>query len=175
MTEPPRFQPGDFFVLRSGGFVSWAIRAITRSSVNHAGIVTTAAGDTVESESAGAVQKHVRPGMMFSSDLPLTAEQRARIVAAAENLRGTPYSYLGVAALGAKQFGISIRPVDTYLARNDDLFCSQLVDYAYFVAGVHLFNDDRAFHDVTPGDLERLISNRPWQNNPHWGKPVATA
>jgi hypothetical protein len=175
MTELPRFQPGDFFVLRSGGFVSRAIRAITQSSVNHAGIVTTAAGDTVESEAAGAVQKRVRPGMIFSSDLPLTAEQRPGVVAAADKLRGTPYSYLGVAALGAKQFGISIKPVDKYLARNDDLFCSQLVDYTYFLAGVHLFNDDRAFHDVTPGDLERLISDRPWRGNPQWGKGTTAA
>jgi hypothetical protein len=166
----PGFQPGDFFVLRSGGIVSWAIRVITQSSVNHAGIVTSAAGDTIESEAAGAVAKHVRPGMVFSVGLPLTPEQRTGIVATAEKLRGTSYSYLGVAALGAKQFGINVKPVDNYLGRNDDLFCSQLVDYTYFLNGVHLFRDGRAFHDVTPGDLEQLIATRPWRDDLQWGK-----
>lgn len=48
-------KPGTIFVLRSNGFVPWAIRTLTRSRVNHAG-VCVASGVTVEAQASGAVR-----------------------------------------------------------------------------------------------------------------------
>ena len=39
------------------------------------------------------------------------------------------------------------------------MICSQLVDYCYLMAGVHLFNDGRWPGYVTPEDLANVIAD----------------
>ncbi len=45
------------------------------------------------------------------------------------------------------------------LCRKDRLICSQLVDEAYRLADIHLFNDGRLPQLVSPGDLLVLIQD----------------
>lgn len=82
---------------------------------------------------------------------------RARIVREARRLQGIPYSYLDYLALAAERFDIKIPLVERRVKREDRMICSQLVDYVYFRAGIHLFDDGRLPQDVTPGDLERWV------------------
>lgn len=84
------------------------------------------------------------------------------VAAAAERMVGTPYGfaqYLALAVLtvtGARPRGWLAR----YVNRRDETtglpvqaICSQLVDEAYRLAGVHLFDDGRPPQYVTPGAL----------------------
>lgn len=82
---------------------------------------------------------------------------RQRIVDFGRELEGTPYNYLDYLAIGLDRFGVRPKLIRKRLARHDRLICSQLVDYVYLAAGIHLFKDGRDSMDVTPGDLEGWI------------------
>lgn len=85
------------------------------------------------------------------------ARIREKIVDFGRSLAGTPYNYLDYLAIGLDRFGIHPALIRRRLARTDRLICSQLVDFAYQHAGIHLFDDGRDPANVTPGDLEGWI------------------
>jgi len=154
--------PGDVALSRSATFVGWAIRLGTRSRVNHARLITDGLGETVEALPHGAVRGQTQPGDLIIRP-PLTGDQRLAIPGIAASLVGTPYGFLDVAALGLAQFGITLPSVTRRIARPDRLFCSQLVDYAWFLAGFHAFTDHRTPQDVSPGDLADLALRDGWE------------
>lgn len=106
------------------------------------------------------------------------------IAAAALGMVGTGYGWARVALLGAEQYALSravVRGVGVVmgqpdwvrhrLARRDQMFCSQLADWACQVGGVHMFKDERDAGDVTPNDL--LEGARPdGQVLNLWGHPA---
>jgi cell wall-associated NlpC family hydrolase len=153
-------QPGDYFTVRTGGWVAHVIRMATESShANHAGIFL-GDGEVIEAEPHGA---KIGPASRYLtrahwSTAPLTDEQRAAIVREARKLEGAKYGYVDIAVLGLVHvFGWKCPAwVRRYLQRSDRLICSQLVDLAYCRAGVHLFDDGRVPAEVTPGDLYDL-------------------
>lgn len=161
MAGPPDL--GAFGVVRTNGWVAWAIRKVTRSEVNHA-FVYVGNGEIVEANPSGAAWASVDeyPNAIWSH-MPLTTQQRHAIANAATSLVGTPYSWVDDACIGlADLFGWHVpEPVRHRLNRRDRLMCSQLVDVAYSKAGVHLFPDGRIPGDVSPGDLLRLIDGQP--------------
>lgn len=164
---------GTLFVLRSGGFVGFAIRALTRSRVNHAG-VCVGEGGTVEAEAAGAIRRTEHStgvGVTYGDAFLHRIEEQApgrgqRIADAAVSLLGRSYNFIDLVVLA----WVSLRhdPTDPVTAPNrferrvmDDsrLICSQLVDLACLAAGVHLFDDGRLPGQVTPGDLLEVLTN----------------
>lgn len=155
------YQPGDMCLVASPTLVGAAIRLGTRSRFNHVRLVITATGGTVEAQPEGAVRGRVRAGDLVVRP-PLTSEQQARIPAVGASLTGIPYGFLDVAALGLAQFGVTLPSVTRRIERPDRLFCSQLYDYALFLAGVHLFDDGRVPQDVSPGDLGDLAFRTGW-------------
>lgn len=154
-------QPGDFFVVATHGFVAKVIRAATESHVNHAGIFL-GGGKVVEAQPHGAVIVSANRYLKSArwSNLPLTDEQRARIVAEAARMQGRKYGFVDIAVLGLVHVVGWHTPqwVRDYLQRSDRLICSQLVDLVYTRAGIHLFNDGRVPAEVTPGDLLDVIT-----------------
>jgi cell wall-associated NlpC family hydrolase len=92
--------------------------------------------------------------------VPLTDDQRARVVAEARALEGTPYGFLDYVALGLARFGARPRWLRRRVTSSGRMICSQLVDEAYRRAGVTLFPDGRLAQDVTPGDLANLFIER---------------
>jgi cell wall-associated NlpC family hydrolase len=56
-------------------------------------------------------------------------------------------------ALALLRLGVRPKWLTRYVADKGRLICSQLVDEAYRLGGIHLFNDGRPSQDVTPGDL----------------------
>lgn len=154
-------QPGDFFTVRTGGWMGHLIRMATESHCNHAGLLLDD-GTVIEAEPHGA--RIVPAGWYIHharwSNLPLTDAQRAAIVTEARRLKGRKYGFADIVVLGLVHvFGWKCpRWVRDYLQRSDRLICSQLVDYAYDKAGVHLFTDGRVPAEVTPGDLLDLIT-----------------
>jgi hypothetical protein len=156
------FLPGDFALVRTKGFVGWAIRLGTRSRYNHVRLIISTDGRTLEAESRGAVNGHVQPDDLVIRP-PMTRAERARISRVAGMLKGRPYGFLDVAALGLAQFGVMLPSVKRKIANPKRLFCSQLVDYAWTLAGFHAYRDDRVPQDVSPGDLGDLAFRDGWK------------
>ena len=150
---------GEFFVVRTGGWAGWLIRTVTRSSVNHAGVYV-GNGRIVEAEPHGARLGYADayPDAIWSG-AAITQGKGPEIQQAALKLLGTPYSWLDCAAIGlADIFGGHRLPlfIRRRIERTDRLMCSALVDYAYHLAGVQIYDDGRLFGDVSPGDLYDL-------------------
>lgn len=87
----------------------------------------------------------------------LTSSQRARIVAEARMLVGTPYSFMDYFALFLQRTGLCRGLTRRYVKDSGHMICSQAVDEAYRRAGIHLFEDGRPPQEVTPGDLARVF------------------
>lgn len=170
-------QPGDFFVAHTAGWAGTVIRAFTRGRYNHAGIITTPQGDTIEMAPNGwrfwtgaARANRVRATCTIitprnDDGTPLRDLQRANIVAYARRHHelGTRYNWVGLLALAAAQYGLGWLPgVKNKLADNRDLFCSQLVDDALTANGVHLFDDGRDAGDCSPSDLDDAAGQKNW-------------
>jgi hypothetical protein len=160
---------GDLFVVatrptallpRAAG---WAIRTITRSPFDHAGIIVDGNGTTVEARPSGAtfgnLTDYAGCRMLAGSPPGTTPALLGQVVVEARRIAmaRVGYSFAGVACLGLLRLGVNAGPVRAVVGRSDDLFCSQLVDVACQRAGVALFPDGRPPMDVTPGDLACLL------------------
>lgn len=156
--------PGDYFVVATNGFAARVIRWATKSPVNHAGIyIGPVGGGTpliVEADPHGARVNDVSTyGTAIWSDLPLTDDERARIVAWAKASIGTKYNWIDIVCL-ALELVFRWKVPSAVLWRVSSpktLICSQLVDLAYRGAGVHLFSDGRPPGAVTPESLYKVI------------------
>lgn len=163
--------PGDFYLTRIGGgtgvfitLAQWAIGDLSRYS--HAGIyLGDCYGDGhhyVAEAMPGGLQINkldkYHGKELVHSRFELTPDQRNLIVALALAKEGTPYSYLGYLYVGLSAFKHCPQWVKDQVSSSDALFCSQFVDWCYSEAGVKLFDDDRIYLDVTPGDLARLVA-----------------
>lgn len=154
-------RPGDFALERDSGLIGWAIRLFTRSRWNHAKLIVDESGKTLEALASGAVYGKVQPTDIVIQ-APLADNQRADIAHIAWLLEGRPYAYLDILALALAQFGIRPKWAQRRLENEDQLFCSQLVDYAWALAGFKAFDDGRIPGDVTPGDLADLAFVKWW-------------
>lgn len=99
-------------------------------------------------------------GWLWSTGhIPLTDTQRAVIVQTALGLKGTPYSALDYFAIAGHRLHVPDPGgvLRDYIGDTRHMICSQLVDYCYMQAGVHLFNDGRWPGYVTPEDLANVI------------------
>jgi uncharacterized protein YycO len=161
ITANPR--PGDFGVVpipgRGGELIRWAQWANGDGfyDYEHAFVVVS---DTqvVEARPSGAGYDRLgRTGALYYT---CPEDHRTAVAAAAVSLVGRPYSWLDYAALAAVRFRLPLS--SAWLRHQVDasggLICSQLVDLAYLMGGVHLFEDGRQPGDVTPGDLYALIA-----------------
>lgn len=155
---------GDFGVVKIPGNVGDLIRAGQwlngdgYADYEHAFVVVTADGMVIEGRPSGA-------GHNYTSAYPNAVyytcpdQHREAVGNAAVGLIGRPYSWVDYFALAAVRFHLDLiaHPLRSYVSSSGRLICSQLVDYAYQLAGVQLFNDGRLPGDVTPGDLWALI------------------
>jgi uncharacterized protein YycO len=148
---------GDYGVVRTSGAAGALIRFGTRSTVNHA-FVHIGDGQIVEAQPGGAI---ISPATNYPdaiwSHRDLTDSDRASIAHWAKQQVGVPYGWPDIAALAFACYGITNKQINQRIERMDRLICSQLVDKAYMLAGVHLFDDGRLTQAVTPGDLLNLI------------------
>ncbi len=161
-------QPGDFGLSTIGGFTGFWVGlgqyiSGDGSRYSHAFIVLD--DETVmEAMPGGAI---ITPLSNYKnrsvySNIELTNEQRVEIVKQARKLEGIPYSFLDYLALALAHFGIKAPRLRKYIENKGHMICSQLVDFAYQKAGVHLFTDGRLSQDVTPGDLANMLIEKDW-------------
>jgi hypothetical protein len=155
---------GSFGVTATKGFVAWMIRLLTFSRYNHAFIVGPR-GIIVEAQPGGARFSHVSryPNAKYNLHTVLPQATREKIwdialgFTHANGGKGVPYNWVDDAALGLRFFGLWIPAINRRIIRPDRLQCAQLVDQAYALAGVTLFDDGRLPLAVDPGDLGDIL------------------
>lgn len=170
-------KPGSFFLVKVNGPVGWLIGtgqalAGDPSRYEHAGMVISADGDTVEAAPGGAFYGNLsryanRP--LLVSDAPVQhqlaigdphyvldprdeSEMRSDIIAAARKLIGTPYSAMDYFALAALHLHLPSNWIRRRVRSSGHMICSQLVDAVYAHAGIKLFQG-KFPGDVMPADL----------------------
>jgi hypothetical protein len=161
--------PGDFVCVPMGGesgklirFGEW-LNGSGFVNYEHAEVKVTS-NQTMGAYPGGAGLRNIpaeqwQDGWLWSTGhIPLTSAQRTKIIATAMSLQGTPYSAADYFAIAAHQLHLPGSPfLKGYIASSDHMICSQLVDYCYMKAGVHLFNDGRWPGYVTPADLANVL------------------
>lgn len=157
-------KPGDYFLSQIGGKVGFLIRlgqglAGDWSRYTHAGIVLDD-GTVIAGQPGGAridpVASLEGSKVLAVSRNELTDDERARIVARARSMEGTPYSFLDYLAIVLLAFGIKPKRLRKFIEDSGHMICSQFVDAVYEAEGINLFHDGRAHGDVTPGDLAQV-------------------
>jgi uncharacterized protein YycO len=157
---------GSFGVTATKGIIPWAIRLLTFSRYNHAFIVGPR-GIIVEAQPGGARFSHVSryPKAKYNlhTVLPLSTREKIWDVAVgftqANGGKGVPYNWVDDAALGLRFFGLWFPTINKRISRADRLQCAQLVDRAYTLAGITLFDDGRLPMAVDPGDLGDILAD----------------
>lgn len=164
---PGAFVPGSFFVTSITGWAGWGIGvaqalAGAPSRWEHAGVVLTADGHTLEAEPGGArvgqVSDYAGRGVVVSAWVPEHNPFTPDLLAAVgAGLLGTPYSGLDYVALGLLHLHLPSGWVRRRVKASGRLICSQLVDEFYLRCGYHMFDDGRLPGDVMPSDLAKWI------------------
>ena len=117
----------------------------------------------IEAEPGGARIGHAgeygKPGIgWIKSSWNLDDNTRDRIVLEQKLLLNTPYSALDYGSLALLHFHIRPEFVVNYVANSGHMICSQMVDEVYKRAGLQMFSDGRFPGDVTPEDLESVLT-----------------
>lgn len=139
------------------------------SPYQHAGLIVTASGDTVEAHPGGARFGHVDdyrgrrllvvdPVAHWAATRPGVDVLALREAVAVEGdrLRDVGYSWLDYAALALLHLHLPSRWVRNRVETSGHLICSALVDRALTRAGITMFPDRRLCGDVMPSDLAGL-------------------
>jgi hypothetical protein len=77
----------------------------------------------------------------------------SRIEVAANELEGTPYSFLDYAALALHRLRVPAPGLRGFIASTGHEICSQLADDFYLRLGAHIYADGRWPGFITPGGL----------------------
>jgi len=152
-------QPGDFGLTSIPGGVGFLIRlgqwlnGDGFKNYEHA-FIYMYNGKILEAMPGGAIVSDAsKYASVRVSTVPLAIEQRKDIIDYAAALKGVPYSFLDYFAIAAKRFHLPVPFLTARVVKSKHMICSQIVDYVYSMAGVHLFTDDRLPSLVTPGQL----------------------
>ena len=160
-------QPGDFGLTQARPPIAdkliklgeWA-NGDGHSPYSHA-ILALDNGQLIEADPHGA---RIRPltdypdGTVTWSTWPLTGAARYSITLHGRELAGTPYSWLDYASVALHRFHLRPPGLKRYIAATGHMICSQLVDEAYWRAGLHMFDDQRWPGDVTPAGLAAVLA-----------------
>jgi hypothetical protein len=156
-------RPGDFGLVRISGLTGVAVDLGQRltgsgSYFTHAFLVMDGRM-VLQGQPGGAEYAYLDDAVgnrpVVYSDFALTDDQRASIVAAGDQLHGTPYSFLDYPAIGAARL-LGMRRLELYVQSTKHMICSQVVETAYRNGGFDLF-PNRIAGDVEPGDLAHRI------------------
>lgn len=164
IADQMNLRPGDLGFTRITGFTGWWVnlgQSLTGDSCRYTHVFVVMDDDTVlEAMPGGAryakLDREYKTDVVYAR-LPLTEDQRFKIVTEARRLMarpgGIPYSFTDYLALALKHFGINAKRLRSYIQNSGRMICSQLADYLLSHAGFQVFSDGRLPQDVTPGDL----------------------
>ena len=155
-------KPGTYACVRTGGFYAWLIRVGTRSPYNHAFLVVDDTGGIIEADPGGARRSNISAygtdAMVFDANEPVTDDQRAKIIAKAETLLGTPYGWTDIARLALSCLGVKWKWLTAAADNERAMICSQLVAACGEAAGLDWNCGREAPAAVTPGDLAARVA-----------------
>jgi hypothetical protein len=167
-------QPGDFGLARGGGLIMRAVRLGTFSRYGHAclaeAVHQSGAITVVEPMPDGCRRRVARPGEFVWSDVPLSAEQRAEVVAYAVASLGAGYDWPAILGFVRRWWARRLFPWRRAAAarragaeRPDpgaaSLICSELPVLAYRRVGVDMA-PGRPADAVSPGDLRQWLDDQ---------------
>lgn len=163
-----QLKPGDFGLTKIKGWTGiWVSLGQwlngDASRYTHAFVVVDD-NYVIEAQPGGAVLTPLadyleRDDVVFSN-LILTDQERETIVERAQQLEGTPYSFLDYLAIALVRLGLKPKRLIDRVVGSKHLICSQLVTEVYEYAGVYIFDATPSWL-VTPGDLaNRLLELR---------------
>lgn len=169
---------GQFGLSRIGGALGFWIgvgQLLVGDSapVSHAFICI---GDqVVEAMPSGAhlapLEQYLGRADVIFSNVALTETQQFVIAENALALIGVGYGFSEYLALALNVWGIRPKWLRRYIARDDRLICSQLIDRVWSKAGIHMF-DGKDYGAVTPGDLYRWLAQHGSQTVTTEGNPT---
>lgn len=171
--DQPEILPGTIGLSKVRGITGWFIRVALifcgdESRYEHTFIVGPN-NTVIEARMGGIIIRplsdHDRPYGFLQ--IPLTEEQREKIVNEALSLIGTKYSYLTYVYLTAERLGIKSDWLKKKVMSRTNMICSQFCDEVYRRAGIRLFNDGRLPQDITPGDIAALAIEYYWETLPN--------
>lgn len=168
MSGIPEAMPGDFGLTQIHGFSGFGVRCGQWLmgdgflDFEHAFLVLDH-NQIIEAEPGGArivdIDEYA-PDSGYTvqySQWPLTRQQRLDIVAAGRKCEGVPYAWLDYFAIAEHHFDMNIwfgnGSLREYIEGTGHMICSQLVDWCYAQADLHMFQDKRWAGYVKPGDL----------------------
>lgn len=166
MTTPvPR--PGDYIVVRTGGWAARLIRVVTRSRFNHV-VIYIGGGQVIEATPRDGVR--IAELAEYASDLmwsntaePTLSEERERVVDFARYLVGEKYSFETDAVDLLARLGIRWRLLSRLTTARKALMCSQLVAICGVHAGITAWLCGKSSAGaVVPGDLAARIEKGQW-------------
>jgi hypothetical protein len=183
--------PGDFGVAKGGGAIMAFVRLGTFSRYGHACVAESVhqSGQitVIEPMPSGCRRRVARPGEFVWSDIPLSDEQRAEVVAYAAGCLGAGYDWPAIRGFVLRWWAHRLTPWRRPRhaspagrgARATDpeagtLICSELPVLAYRRVGVDMAPGKPA-GAVSPGDLrqwlddQRRAARRP-EPPPAWGQ-----
>jgi hypothetical protein len=164
IADEMNLKPGDLGFTRITGFTGFWVnlgQAITGDACRFTHVFVVMDDDTVlEAMPSGArfarLDREYKSEVVYAR-LPLTAEQRNKIISEARRLMarkgGIKYSFTDYLALALSHWGLKAKWLRRYISKSGRMICSQLADYLLSHAGFQVFKDGRLPQDVTPGDL----------------------
>lgn len=150
-------------------FVEHMIEWVTQSSVHHV-VIRISDTECIGANPGGAniTPFDYRKDIIWSQ-FPLTREQAQNCADWAREREGRPYSFINGFFIGMHRlFKIQFPRFITKRFSTDKSYqCAQFADAALTLgAGITVFDDDRLFGAVAPGDLEILFKERGWWTGP---------
>jgi hypothetical protein len=156
--------PGLYVTVHGGGTMGDLIRTFTHAPVAHVVVyvgMQPDGHDAMEATPDGVRACNLRLSYDAKSAYPakdkITAEQSAKMVAAALAAKGKPYGWLADVLIGMREgfhlwvpdWAFKLKAVTT------EAECAQFADWVGMQGGVHFFDDGRQPGSISPADLWR--------------------
>jgi len=164
-TPVPR--PGDYIVVRTGGWAARLIRLVTRSRFNHAAIYI-GGGQLIEATPRYGVRiaelaEYAGDLMWSNTAEPTLSAERESVVEFARAQLGEPYAWRADFVDGLAEFGLRWHLLARLPGGRRTVMCSQLVAEAGLQAGLTGWGCHRLSPAmVLPGDLADRIEKGQW-------------
>lgn len=167
MTVSPVPRPGDYIVVRTGGWAAGLIRLVTRSKFNHCAVYI-GGGQLIEATPRYGVRiaelaEYAGDLMWSNTAEPTLSQERDTVVEFARAWLGEPYAWGEDLADGLACLGLRWRLLARLEAGRHTLMCSQLVAAAGARAGLNSWLCGKPSPGaVVPGDLADRIEKGQW-------------
>jgi hypothetical protein len=158
---------GVYGCVRTGGFVAFMIRTVTRSWADHV-FISIGDGQIVEAEPGGVrirdVSEYAGCRIEYNTGEDMTAVQRAAVAEYAESKRGEPYAWTADAVDGLRCLGLRWRILAKFERARRSVMCSELAAQAGNYAGLDWLCGQEDPCQVTPAMLAARIDEQPWNH-----------